>query len=103
MSSGRSPRPVRQNRWARRAATSSARTGSTQKSSKWSSRRWRSASWAAPTTSSSGRRGTSRARTSRHRANAPVASGSAHTTAPAQPSSGSSVSACSGRAMAFQG
>ncbi len=32
-----------------------------------------------------------------------VASGSAHTTAPAQPSSGSSVSACSGRATAFQG
>ncbi len=54
-------------------------------------------------TSRRGRSGTSRVRTSRHRAKAPAASVSAQTTAPAQPSSGSSVWACSGRATAFQG
>ena len=42
-------------------------------------------------------------RTNRQRLKASVASDCTLTTAPTQPSSGSSVSACSGRAMAFHG
>src|SRR5437762_12176148 len=55
------------------------------------------------TSSSSGSIGMSRLRRARHRAKAPSGSTSPHTTAPAQPSSGSSRPAASIEPTAFQG
>src|SRR4051794_40536845 len=101
-SSGRVPRPVRQNRCLSRASSSAAWNGVTQKSSNRSSRSSSSGSWTAGTSSSSGSSGRSRLRKVRQRAKAPSGSSSAHTTAPAHPSSGSRRPAASGPATAFQ-
>src|SRR5437868_13598976 len=102
-SSGRVPRPVRQNRCLSRASSSTGWNGVTQKSSNRSSRSSRSASPDDGTSNSSGSRGMSRLRRVRHSAKAASGSSSAATTAPAQPSSGSSRAAASGVAAAFHG
>src|SRR5206468_1982127 len=102
-SSGRVPRPVRQNRCFSRASSSAGWNGVTQKSSNRSSRSSRSVRPDAGTSNSSGSRGVSRLRRVRHNAKAPSGSSSAATTAPAQPSSGSRRAAASGVAAAFHG
>src|SRR5436305_5352370 len=103
MSSGRVPRPVRQNRCLSRASNSAGWNGVTQKSSNRSSRSSRSAKAHTGTSNRSGSSGRSRLRRLRHMAKAASGSSSAATTAPAHPSSGSRRVAASGVPAAFHG